>query len=179
MTQFFNYPAAGWYAQFYNPLNETDYQAPYAFHFSGEPWKSQQVVRRVLDEDYTDAPDGIPGNDDAGAASSWAVLSMMGIYSVDPASLAYELIPPVFSKVVVNLQQPYPAKQFTIESSAQLSAVPYIHAVKLNGKAHTQNWISFDDIRNGGTLQFTLGAKPDTVWGTHPEDAPPSLSSEQ
>lgn len=179
MTRFFNYPATGWYAQFYNPLNESDYQAPYAFHFSGKPWKSAQVVRRVLNEDYIDAPDGIPGNDDAGAASSWAVLSMMGIYSVDPASLAYELVPPVFSKVVLNLQQPYPAKQFTIESSPQLSAVPYIHAVTLNGKVHPQNWISFNDIRNGGYLRLTLDAKPDALWGSRPEDAPPSLSTEK
>ncbi len=56
------------------------------------------MVRRVLRENYTTAPDGIPGNDDCGEMSSWAVMSMMGIYTVDPASLAYELVSPVFSK---------------------------------------------------------------------------------
>jgi predicted alpha-1,2-mannosidase len=179
MTEFFHYPEPGWYGQYYNPYNETDFQAPYAFHFSGEPWKTQKFVRRILNENYFDAPDGIPGNDDLGATSSWAVLSMMGIYTVDPASLAYELTTPVFSRVMVHLQSPYTAKQFVIEGSTQPSATPYIHAVKLNGKPHTQNWISFDDIRRGSTLQFTLGAQPDPSWGSKPEDAPPSLSNEQ
>ncbi len=179
MTTFFQYPEPGWYAQYYNSFNETDFQAPYAFHFSGKPWKSQQAVRRILNENYFDAPDGIPGNDDCGATSSWAVLSMMGIYTVDPASLAYELVPPVFSKVAVHLQEPYPGKQFTIQSVAQPSATPYIHAVMLNGKEHTRNWISFEDIRSGGTLQFALRAEPDPSWGTRPVDAPPSLSREQ
>lgn len=56
--------------------------------FSGRPWECQRVVRRVLAENYTDAPDGIPGNDDAGEMSSWAVFGMVGMYRVDPASLA-------------------------------------------------------------------------------------------
>lgn len=178
MTTFFHYPEEGWYGQYYNSYNETNFQAPYAFHFSGQPWKSQQVVRRILDENYFDGPDGIPGNDDLGATSSWAVLSMMGLYTVDPASLAYELVPPVFSRVAINLQEPYPGKKFTIESSPLSAAVPYIHAVKLNGKEHTRNWIAFDDIRNGSTLQFDLSAEPDLSWGSKPEDAPPSLSRE-
>jgi predicted alpha-1,2-mannosidase len=178
MTAFFHYPEPGWYGQYYNPFNETDFQAPYAFHFSGQPWKSQQVVRRVLDENYFDAPDGIPGNDDGGATSSWAVLSMMGLYTVDPTSLAYELVAPVFPQITVHIDKPYSGKQFTIVSSGPSAAVPYIHSVTLDGKIHTQNWISFQDIRRGGTLQITLGAEPDHSWGTRPEDAPPSLSRE-
>jgi predicted alpha-1,2-mannosidase len=179
MSTFFHYPVAGWYAQFYNPFNETDFQAPYAFHFSGQPWKSQQVVRRVLNENYFDAPDGIPGNDDCGATSAWAVLSMMGIYTVDPASLAYELVPPVFSTVTIHLQQPYSGKQFTLLTSPHSASTPYIQAATLNGKPHPQNWISFSDIRNGGTLQLSLTDHPDLSWGSLPADAPPSLSQPQ
>lgn len=57
---------------------------------------SQRVVRRVVAENYEDTPDGIPGNDDCGDMSSWVVLSMMGVYTVDPASLSWELVSPVF-----------------------------------------------------------------------------------
>ena len=103
LTEFFNYKSPGWYGQYYNPYNETDLEAPFEFNFSGRPWETQRVVRRVLNENYTATPDGIPGNDDCGEMSSWAVLSMMGIYTVDPASLAYELVGPVFPKVVVHL----------------------------------------------------------------------------
>jgi predicted alpha-1,2-mannosidase len=176
LTSFFNYKYPSWYAQYYNPYNETDLEAPFEFNFSGRPWETQRVVRRVLNENYTATPDGIPGNDDCGEMSSWAVLSMMGIYSIDPASLAYELTGPVFPKIVVHLRAPYAGKSFTIESTGAGKNAPYIQSVTLNGHAHSQNWVSFRDIAAGGTLHFVLGAKPNTAWGAAPKDAPPSLS---
>ncbi len=179
MTEFFNYPEPGWYAQYYNPYNESDLQAPFAFHFSGQPWKTQRAVRRVLRENYTGAPDGIPGNDDAGAMSSWAVLSMLGIYSVDPASLAYELVAPSFPKVVLHLQPPYTGQSFTLEAAGAGDHAPYIQRVELNGKPHTQNWIPFHSIAAGGSLKMEVGPKPNERWGAAPEDAPPSLSDEK
>ena len=176
---FFNYPAPGWYAQYYNPFNETDLQAPFAYHFSGEPWKTQRAVRRILNENYLDSPDGIPGNDDLGAMSSWAVLGMMGIYSVDPASLAWELVGPSFPRVVVHLQAPYTGKAFTILRQAGGAPGPYIQSVRWNGKPHLRNWISFREITAGGNLQFVLGPNPNLLWGAKEKDAPPSLSQER
>ncbi|MGC2162318.1 MAG: GH92 family glycosyl hydrolase [Silvibacterium sp.] len=179
LTEFFNYKKPGWFGQYYNPYNETDLEAPFEFNFSGKPWESQRVVRRVLAENYTNTPDGIPGNDDCGEMSSWAVMSMMGIYSVDPASLAYELVSPVFPRMVIHLQAPYPGKTFTIGTSANPESTPYIQSVQLNGQAHAHNWISFQDMSNGGTLHFALGSDPNQSWGSAPDDAPPSLSQTQ
>lgn len=179
LTEYFNYKYPGWYGQYYNPYNETDLEAPFEFNFSGRPWETQRVVRRILDENYSTDPDGIPGNDDCGAMSSWAVLSMMGIYSIDPASLAYELVGPTFPKVVVHLHDPYAGKSFTIEAVGAAKDAPYIQSVALNGKAHRQNWISFRDIAAGGTLHFAVSATPNQKWGAAPEDAPPSLSDKQ
>jgi len=176
MTEFFHYPEPGWYAQYYNPYNETDLQAPFVFNFSGQPWKTQRVVRRVLKENYFDGPDGIPGNDDCGEMSSWAVLSMMGIYSVDPASLAYELVAPTFSKVVLHLEPPYAGKDFTIEAVGAEANAAYIQSAELNGKAQTRNWISFPSIAAGGRLKIAVGETPNEKWGAAPDDAPPSLS---
>jgi predicted alpha-1,2-mannosidase len=179
MTEYFNYPEPGWYAQYYNPYNETDLQAPFVFNFSGQPWKTQRFVRRVLQENYFDGPDGIPGNDDCGEMSSWAVLSMMGIYSVDPASLAYELVAPTFSKVTIHLQAPYTGKDFSIEAAGARTNAPYIQSVQLDGKPQQKNWISFHSIANGGTLKVAVGSEPNEKWGAAPEDAPPSLSDEK
>jgi len=176
MTEFFDYPVPGWYGHYFNSFNETDLQAPFVFNFSGQPWRSQQVVRRILRENYINAPDGVPGNDDCGAMSSWAVLSMMGIYSVDPASLAYEIVSPIFPKVVVHLQPPYEGTAFTITTTANPDATPYVQHVMLNGREHTRNWIAFHNITDGGTMQFILSATPDKRWGARAEDAPPSLS---
>ena len=179
LTAFFNYPEPGWYAQYYNPYNETDLEAPFEFNFSGRPWETQRVVRRVLNENYTATPDGIPGNDDCGEMSSWAVMSMMGVYSVDPASLAYELVGPVFPKVVIHLSAPYTGKTFTIDSAGTAPHAPYIQSAELNNKPQTKNWISFKDISDGGTLHFTLGTNPNQSWGAAAGDAPPSLSDER
>jgi putative alpha-1,2-mannosidase len=133
----------------------------------------------VLRENYTVAPDGIPGNDDCGAMSSWAVLSMMGIYSVDPASLAYELVGPTFPKVVIHLHEPYAGKTFTIEADRAAAEAPYIQSVHMNNQPHHQNWISFRSIATGGTLHVVVGPRPNQRWGAAPEDAPPSLSDEK
>ncbi len=179
LTHFFSYKQPGWYPQYYNPYNETDLEAPFEFNFSGEPWMSQHVVRRVLNENYPDNPNGIPGNDDAGEMSSWAVMSMMGFYSVDPASQAYELVSPVFSRVVIHLHAPYSGKTFTVESSPNPTANEYIQGVKLDGQSHAKNWIWFGDISKGGTLDFNLGPMPNKSWGAAPADAPPSLSNEK
>jgi len=178
LLNFFDYEKPGWFAQWYNPYNETDLEAPFEFNFSGAPWETQRVVRRILNENYTASPDGIPGNDDCGEMSSWAVLSMIGIYTIDPASLAYELVSPVFAKTVIRLAAPYPGKTFTIESSDNPETTPYIQSVTLNGHDHTQNWIGFGDMTAGGELRFVLATQPDKSWGSAAKDAPPSLSDE-
>jgi predicted alpha-1,2-mannosidase len=178
LEQFFDYPRPGWYGQYYNPYNETDLEAPFEFNFSGMPWETQRAVRRVLRENYTTSPDGIPGNDDCGEMSSWAVFTMMGIYTVDPASLAYELVSPVFHRVVIRLHSPYKGKTFTVEAPGNAEVKPYIQSVRLNGHVHPQNWIPFGDISAGGKLQFAVGPKPNESWGSAPEDAPPSLSEQ-
>lgn len=176
LEDFFSYKKPGWYGQYYNPYNETDLEAPFEFNFSGKPWRTQAVVRRVLRENYTATPDGIPGNDDCGEMSSWAVMSMAGIYTVDPASTAYELVSPVFSRVVIHLSEPYRGKTFTIEAPGASSSNAYIQSVDLNGKKLSKNWIWFRDMSNGGSMRFDLGAQPNKSWGAAPQDAPPSLS---
>jgi putative alpha-1,2-mannosidase len=94
---------------------------------------------------------------------------------VDPTSLAWELIAPTFSRVTVRLDAPYPARQFTITTNNGAGGL-FIHAVSVNGRPRLQNWISFDSIRHGSTVRFTLQPRPDKAWGSRPEDQPPSLS---
>jgi predicted alpha-1,2-mannosidase len=176
LEAFFDYKHPDWTGQYYNPYNETDLEAPFEYNFSGQPWRGQQAVRRVLAENYTDAPDGVPGNDDCGEMSSWAVMSMMGIYSVDPASLAYELVSPTFLKVIVHLHFPYKGKTFIIATSPDPDNNPYIQSVELNGHTYSRNWIPFQAISSGSSLRISLGASPNLSWGTKPNDIPPSLS---
>ena len=78
--------------------NEPSFHIPYLYDFSGQPWKTQQRVRQIMDVWYGDGPLGIPGDDDGGETSSWYVLSAMGFYPVCPGSPVYEIGSPIFAR---------------------------------------------------------------------------------
>ncbi len=92
----------------YDPANEPDIAYPYLFsHFKGEEWRTQKIVSQLLDKYYTTRPDGIPGNDDTGTMSAWAVFSMMGFYPDCPGSPMYTLTMPRFDRVEITLDPKY------------------------------------------------------------------------
>ena len=65
---------------YYNVANEPSFLTPCLYHWIGRPDLSTQRVHRIIDTWYTDMPDGLPGNDDSGAMSSWLAFHMMGLY---------------------------------------------------------------------------------------------------
>lgn len=65
--------------------NEPSHQIAYEYNYAAQPWKTQAMVRRILNEMYTDKPDGLSGNEDCGQMSAWYVLSALGFYPVCPA----------------------------------------------------------------------------------------------
>lgn len=100
----------------YDPSNEPDIAYPYLFsRIRGEEWRTQREVSRLLSEHFSTQPDGIPGNDDAGTMSAWAVFSMMGLYPDIPGVPEYTLTPPQFDKVIITLDRRYyPAESIVI-----------------------------------------------------------------
>ena len=81
----------------YDPSNEPDIAYPYLFsRFPGEQWRTHRIVSQLLDKYYTLEPDGLPGNDDTGTMSAWAVFSMMGLYPDCPGEPYYTLTRPAF-----------------------------------------------------------------------------------
>ena len=88
----------------YDPANEPDIAYPYLFsYFKGEEWRTAKIVSELLDKHYTTRPDGIPGNDDTGTMSAWAVFSMMGFYPDCPGDPSYTLTIPRFDRVEITL----------------------------------------------------------------------------
>ena len=88
----------------YDPANEPDIAYPYLFsYFKGEEWRTAKIVSDLLDKHYTTRPDGIPGNDDTGTMSAWAVFSMMGFYPDCPGDPSYTLTTPRFDRVEITL----------------------------------------------------------------------------
>ncbi|SEI73251.1 GH92 family glycosyl hydrolase [Frateuria terrea] len=155
--------------------NQPDQQAAYLYAWSGQPWKTQALVRRILGTLYgSDASGfGFPGMDDQGSTSSWYVLSAMGFYPVDPSTPDYVLGSPIFDRVRLRMGN---GKVFEIVARNNSDQNRYIQSATLNGKPWTRPWFSQADIAGGGTLVLTMGPQPNKAWGAEPGDAPPSMS---
>jgi predicted alpha-1,2-mannosidase len=157
--------------------NEPDQQAPYLYNWAGQPWKTQEVIRRIMDELYGIGPDGIPGNDDCGQLSAWYIFSAMGFYPVCPGSTHYEIGSPIFDEVIIYLDKEYyEGKQFVIRANNVSKDNKYIQSASLDGKPFDKPWINHSDIVNGGKLIFEMGPEPNKEWGIKPECVPPSMS---
>ena len=88
----------------YDPANEPDIVYPYLFsRFKGQEKRTWAAVESILAKNYKNAPDGIPGNDDTGTMSAWAVFSMLGFYPDCPGEPYFTLTRPTFTKAVVTL----------------------------------------------------------------------------
>lgn len=87
----------------YDPANEPDIAYPFLFsRFKGEEHRTPQTVAALLKKYYTTRPDGIPGNDDTGVMSAWAVFSMIGMYPDCPGEPHYTMFQPVFDSIEIN-----------------------------------------------------------------------------
>lgn len=142
--------------------NEPSHPMSYFYAYSGQPWKTAEKVRYILDDFYTDKPDGIIGNEDVGQMSAWYVLSALGFYSVNPANGMYVFGSPVINEATLKLQG---NKTFHIVVKNNGPQNKYINAMQLNGKNYNKTWFTHKDITNGGELVITMGNKPGTVWG--------------
>lgn len=142
----------------YDPANEPDIAYPYLFsYFRGEEWRTQRQVSRLLGECFTTAPDGIPGNDDTGTMSAWAVFSMMGFYPDCAGEPRYTLTSPVFDRVEITLDKNYyPAGKLVIEAPHRSAEDIYIRSKSLGGKPLGSYRIDHDALVSGGTLRFEL-----------------------
>ena len=87
----------------YDPANEPDIAYPYLFsRFKDEEWRTWKLTSELLSEHFKDAPDGIPGNDDTGTMSAWAVFSMLGFYPDCPGEPFYTLTIPTFDRAEID-----------------------------------------------------------------------------
>ena len=84
--------------------NEPCHQVAWLFNYAGQPWKTQQAVRHILETEYLPVPGGLSGNDDAGQMSAWYVFGALGFYPVCPGSNQYVLGTPLFKHVRINLE---------------------------------------------------------------------------
>ncbi|MBQ0149764.1 MAG: GH92 family glycosyl hydrolase [Bacteroidales bacterium] len=139
--------------------NEPSHHILYIYTMAGQPWKTADLVNKVLHELYTTGKDGLSGNEDVGQMSSWYILSSMGFYQEEPAGGRFWFGYPLFDSVSIALPG---GKSFDIAVSGRENG-GYIQSVKLNGKNHGKPYIMYDDIMAGGKLEITLGSAQ-TLW---------------
>jgi predicted alpha-1,2-mannosidase len=156
--------------------NEPSHHMAYLYNYLDKPWKSQQLVRQILTEQYRNAPDGLSGNEDCGQMSAWYVLSSMGLYSVAPGSDQYAIVAPLLEQADIHLEN---GQVFQIIAHNQSSENVFIQSVKLNGKNYTRSYLRHEDILNGGLLEFELGPEPNTSWGVGENNRPRSQIEDQ
>ena len=144
--------------------NEPDQQVPYLYNYSGQPWKTQKVVRYICEKFYKDSPAGLPGNDDCGQMSAWYVFSSIGFYPVNPADDKYMIGSPMFQKSVINVKH---GKTFSVIANNVSIKNQYIQSAELNGKKFDRTYITYKEIMHGGKLIFNMGAKPNKNWGVN------------
>lgn len=133
--------------------NEPSHHAAYLYDFIGKSEKTQFYTNKIINSLYKNAPDGLCGNEDCGQMSAWYVFSSLGIYPVNPVDGKYWFGSPQFEKVEMNLPN---GKVFQIVAKNVSTQNIYITSAKMNGKPIERNFIIWDEIQQGGTLEFEM-----------------------
>lgn len=142
----------------FDVTNEPDIAYPFLFNYvEGEEWRTQRQVRQIIKNDFSNAPDGLPGNDDVGTLSAWLMYAMMGFYPDCPGSMHYQLSSPVFTKVTIELDPAYyPGGTFVIEAPAAGPINVYVQSVRLNNQRLDNHTITHEQITGGGSIYFDI-----------------------
>lgn len=163
--------------------NQPSIQTAYLFNYSGAPWLTQFWSRRVVEKVYSGLSPfyGYSGDEDQGLMGSLAVLMKTGIFSTNGGTSEnpfYELSSPIFNKVTFHLNgHYYEGKSFTIEAKNNSPKNYYIQSASLNDSKLDKPWILHETVTKGGKLILQMGETPNKLWGSKPENAPPSMSS--
>ena len=156
-------------AGYHDQGNEPVFLNPWLYTYLGRPDKNVDRVRAIMERDYGTGRAGLPGNDDAGAMSSWYAFASLGFFPVAGQDV-YLLASPVFTRSTLRLAG---GKQFVIQANNLTAENRYVQSANLNGKPWEKAWFQHQDIINGAVLVLEMGPKPST-WGTkapHPPSA--------
>ncbi|MGI6047544.1 MAG: GH92 family glycosyl hydrolase [Petrimonas sp.] len=140
----------------YDPTNEPNIGYPFLFSYvKGEEWRTQQLTQELLAKHFKNSPDGLPGNDDTGTMSTWAVFCMMGFYPDDATSPSYTFTTPIFDNVTLKLA----SKNLEIEVVRPTEKARFIDKIVIDGKRYNSYRISHDDLMKAGKVVFYLKEK--------------------
>ena len=149
--------------------NEPSHHIAYLYNYVGVPWKTQRIVRQIMEELFTAQPDGLCGNEDCGQMSAWYVMSALGFYPVTPGSNVYVFGSPLFRNAVIHLEN---GKDFTVRAPRTSHINCYVDHVMRDGVPYSKSYMHYDDIERGRTFIFGMDAQPNPRFGSKAEDRP-------
>ena len=149
--------------------NEPSHHITYLYAFAGQPWKTADKVRYILDNLYSDKIDGLCGNEDVGQMSAWYILSALGFYQVNPANGLFVFGSPVIDEAIFKVDND---KTFTITVKNNSPQNKYIQNITLNGETYIKSYILYKDLMAGGKMTIEMGAEPSKTWGVSPASRP-------
>lgn len=154
--------------------NEPSHHIAYLYNYAGAPWKSQQMLRRIMKEMYQPTPEGISGNEDCGQMSAWYIFSAMGFYPVNPAEGVYVIGSPLFEKISMEVGA---GKRFELIADQVSEENLYIQSATLNGEPLERSYLYHQEIMDGGELRLVMGKEPNKTWASKETAYPPSMST--
>ena len=154
--------------------NEPSHHSAYAYVYAGQPWRTQERLKQIVESQYHSGPAGLAGNDDVGQMSAWLMFTAMGFYPVTPGSNQYVIGRPFTERTTLNLPE---GRRFVISTAGLADDHRYIQSVTLNGRALDRTWITHQEITAGGELHFVMGAEPNRAWGAGEGARPYSMSA--
>lgn len=159
----------------YAHSNQPAHHIPWMYLYAGQPWKTQDHVRQILERLYlgSEIGQGYPGDEDNGETSAWYLFASLGIYPLRMGAPEYVIGSPLFKQARVQLGD---GKVLTVNAPANSRENRYVQSLKINGKPWTKTWVPHELIAAGATLDFEMGPQP-SRWGTGPDDAPRSLTA--
>ncbi|TRX58415.1 glycoside hydrolase family 92 protein [Fulvivirga sp. M361] len=156
----------------YDVGNEPDFLTPAWYSYVGEYPQTAQRTHAIMKDNFTTMRDGLPGNDDSGAMSSWYIFHAMGFYPVAGQDV-YLVTSPLITHAVMDIG---PDKKLEIEVKNASAKNMYVTSMTINGEVWEKAWFQHKDIAQGGKITFTMGSKP-SDWGK--SIVPPSNSDRQ
>lgn len=167
LDEFFQRLDANYNDAWFASGNEPSFHIPWIYNWVGCPYKTQAVVNRILNEQYSGKIDGLPGNDDLGTMGAWYIFACIGLYPEIPGIGGFTINTPIFSSVKIHLKN----GSIFIKGGSEKNI--YIKSLKVNGVLHNSTWINWDELSNGATLEYQTSGKADLKWGT--KVLPPSF----
>ncbi len=153
----------------YDVGNEPDFLTPAWYTYVGEYGQTAKRIHGIMRKNFNTKRDGLPGNDDSGAMSSWYIFHAMGFYPVAGQDV-YLVTSPLVNSAKIDLGK---GAIVEIEVKNASDNNMYVTSMTINDTVWKKSWFQHKDIAKGAKIVFTMGAEPND-WGN--AQVPPSMS---